>query len=73
MITGTSFGGGSGPIWLDDLDCNGNESSILNCSHKAFGVNNCGHDEDVAIQCMSGEAHFVSFFYHFQGKQALIF
>ena len=55
MITGTSFGGGSGPIWLDDLDCNGNESSILNCSHKAFGVNNCGHDEDVAIQCMSGQ------------------
>ena len=58
MITGTSFGGGSGPIWLDDLDCNGNESSILNCSHKAFGVNNCGHDEDVAIQCMSGQVFF---------------
>ena len=54
MLQRTTFGGGQGPIWLDDLDCNGTESSILNCSHKAFGVNNCGHNEDVAIQCMPG-------------------
>lgn len=51
MISGRSFGGRKGPIWLDDVNCHGNETSIMNCEHKPIGVNNCGHDEDVAIMC----------------------
>ena len=55
MLTGSTYSGGQGPIWLDDLDCNGNETSILNCSRKPFGVNNCGHGEDVAISCLQSK------------------
>ncbi|KAK6194751.1 hypothetical protein SNE40_000318 [Patella caerulea] len=46
-----TYDGGLGPIWVDDLGCQGPEASIINCSHKGWGVNNCAHTEDVAIEC----------------------
>lgn len=51
VLTGSSYGGGRGPIWMDDLECLGNETSIQSCTRKPWGVNNCGHDEDVAVSC----------------------
>ncbi|XP_059897442.1 deleted in malignant brain tumors 1 protein-like isoform X3 [Gadus macrocephalus] len=51
---GLSFGGfgaGSGPIWLDDVVCTGEEDAITQCSHQNYGENNCGHSEDVGIVC----------------------
>ena len=41
----------TGPIWLDDIDCTGSESSLLDCSHSGFGEHNCDHMEDVWIKC----------------------
>lgn len=54
VLTGSSYGGGRGPIWMDDLECLGNETSIQSCTRKPWGVNNCGHDEDVAVSCTPG-------------------
>ena len=45
------FGQGTGPIWLDDLKCTGNETSIDGCPHRAYGSNNCRHAEDVGVVC----------------------
>ena len=48
------FGGGSGAIFLDDVECSGLEERLEHCSHNGIGVHNCGHSEDVAVSCESG-------------------
>ena len=47
----SKYGQGSGQIWLDNLRCRGSESSILKCSHRGIGINNCGHSEDAGVIC----------------------
>nr|XP_022287642.1 uncharacterized protein LOC111100229 isoform X1 [Crassostrea virginica]XP_022287725.1 uncharacterized protein LOC111100229 isoform X1 [Crassostrea virginica] len=46
------YGKGAGPIWLDDLNCLGSESSIDECDHRGWGVSNCRHYEDLSIRCI---------------------
>uniref|UniRef100_A0A8B9GKC4 SRCR domain-containing protein n=1 Tax=Amazona collaria TaxID=241587 RepID=A0A8B9GKC4_9PSIT len=43
---------GSGQIWLDDVNCRGNEYSILDCEKPSWGVNNCSHNEDAGLECV---------------------
>lgn len=45
------FGRGVGIIFLDDVECVGNEPSLLNCTHIGIGVSNCQHREDVSLLC----------------------
>ncbi|KAM6269107.1 macrophage receptor MARCO [Porphyrio hochstetteri] len=42
---------GTGKIWLDDMNCSGNEFSILECAKPDWGVNNCSHNEDAGVEC----------------------
>uniref|UniRef100_A0A6Q2WX35 SRCR domain-containing protein n=1 Tax=Esox lucius TaxID=8010 RepID=A0A6Q2WX35_ESOLU len=51
------FGQGSGPTWMDDVVCSGNESTLTQCPHNT--THNCKHGEDSGVFCLSGNG-----FYH---------
>uniref|UniRef100_A0A3B5L7L5 Soluble scavenger receptor cysteine-rich domain-containing protein SSC5D n=1 Tax=Xiphophorus couchianus TaxID=32473 RepID=A0A3B5L7L5_9TELE len=53
--TSAHFGRGSGPIWLDNVECTGQEVALAHCQHRGFGENNCGHGEDAGVICLGKE------------------
>ena len=45
------YGQGSGNVWLSNLACTGNESSISECLHIGWGETNCDHTKDAGVTC----------------------
>ena len=50
-LKGDSVLDGTGKIWLDNVHCEGNESSLSSCRHKGWGSSNCGHIQDAGVRC----------------------
>ena len=47
----SQFGQGIGPIHLDNVQCTGTESSLLQCTYSP--IHNCGHIEDAGVICLN--------------------
>ena len=45
---------GTGQIVLDDLECTGRESRLIDCFHNGLGNHNCDHSQDVGVRCTPG-------------------
>ena len=42
----------TGPIWMDNVQCTGNEEFLEECDFFAgWGKHNCRHSEDVILRC----------------------
>uniref|UniRef100_A0A3P8VNK2 Galectin 3 binding protein n=1 Tax=Cynoglossus semilaevis TaxID=244447 RepID=A0A3P8VNK2_CYNSE len=52
---GQPYGEATGPIWMDDMICQGTEKHLLNCAFKSWGVTDCTHKEDVGIICENND------------------
>lgn len=50
-----TIGKKEGPIWLDDLRCVGNETSLFQCRHYGIGKHNCIHREDAGVVCLPSQ------------------
>ena len=46
-------GGGSGPIWYDDVACNGYETRLVECRSNGLAAHNCFHFLDAGVVCAS--------------------
>ena len=46
------FRSGDGSIFLDNVQCLGTESNILDCNHNVIGVHDCSDRKDAGIACM---------------------
>ena len=41
----------TGPVWLNEVRCVGNESSISECVHIGWGDHDCWHNYDAGVVC----------------------
>ena len=48
----SQFGGGTGPIWLDNLGCYATGDSLFDCVGNPIGIHNCVHSEDAGAVCI---------------------
>uniref|UniRef100_A0A8C2DNB3 SRCR domain-containing protein n=1 Tax=Cyprinus carpio TaxID=7962 RepID=A0A8C2DNB3_CYPCA len=51
VVGSDGFGKGSGEIWADVFDCDGNETKLSECSISSWSRAECSHSQDVGVVC----------------------
>jgi len=68
------FGSGTGPVWLSQVGCLGNESKLSHCIHNGAGnVGRCSHVEDAGVQCTGANGNVSYYMTQLQYKSTLSF
>ena len=58
------FGSGTGPIYFEDIECEGSESNIRDCKRSSLDQHVCDHSQDAGVRCQSsGNTAFRSYCY----------
>ena len=55
----SNFTQGTGPIFLDEVGCTGNEERVEECGGPAPGLHTCNHSQDTAIQCIGNAIEYL--------------
>ncbi|XP_076436805.1 scavenger receptor cysteine-rich domain-containing protein DMBT1-like [Babylonia areolata] len=55
-LTRAFYGEGTGTVFLDDVDCKGDEKSLADCYFSTGSAVNCDHSEDASVVCQSAGA-----------------
>ena len=42
---------GTGQIWLDNVECAGTETRLIDCPANALGSHQCDHRDDTGVTC----------------------
>ncbi|XP_067319360.1 deleted in malignant brain tumors 1 protein-like [Anolis sagrei] len=50
-LGGAHYGQGSGPIWLESINCTGEEASLKECQKESWGKQSCNHSQDASVEC----------------------
>lgn len=51
MEASSGYPMGGGPIWMDDVQCNGRETSIVQCSFVWYRVLYCDNKKAAGVFC----------------------
>ena len=62
---GSSVVDGTGQIFLDDLQCTGSESRLVDCPHNGLGSHNCDHSQDAGVRCVPGIIVLINLVYYY--------
>ena len=50
-LPSATYGRGSGPTFLDNVACSGEELRLLDCGNNGIAYENCDHDQDAGVKC----------------------
>ena len=56
------YGNGSDTIWLNNLQCTGNEDSLFNCVHDGLRNNSCPGSNKAVVSCVGPDGN-IAYFY----------
>ncbi|XP_026118460.1 scavenger receptor cysteine-rich type 1 protein M130-like [Carassius auratus] len=50
-LSAAHFGSGSGPIWMNYVECTGSESTLKMCGSEGWEKHDCDHSKDAGVIC----------------------
>ena len=50
LLSGISIG--ADVIWLDNVNCRGSETRLIDCPANSLGSHNCQHSDDAGVRCL---------------------
>ena len=71
-ISSNIFVRGVGPVFLDDVNCRGNETNVDDCPHRGVGVHDCDHGEDAGVMCPQQGSHWTKFVFVITYQERII-